>query len=196
VRLGKRSPPRGLFEADTLYADFVGRETFHGGRAGQRGEPFPAELFLPLSVGGWGRPSLPPSRLATALVLQTDEGVSDAEAAPRAASDLRGEGARGVAVDAKPFAQSTLREFRAPLLVHEPARALFRERLALAKRRGRRRRARRLKLARDTTPSFGRGAVKDTDNLLAAGIVRGRREREGRRGPRRGRRGGAGALPG
>lgn len=170
--LGTRGPQRGLFEADTLYADFVGRDTFYGWLASQRGELFPDELFLPMYIDGWGRPSVPPSLLATALVLQTYEGVSDAEAVARAAYDLRWKVALGVDVDAKPFAKSTLQEFRAQLIVHEQARTLFEESLELAKRRGKLRRDRPLKLALDTTPIFGRGAVKDTYNLLADGIVR------------------------
>jgi len=28
--LGKRSNQRGLFEADTMYVDFVGKDTFYG----------------------------------------------------------------------------------------------------------------------------------------------------------------------
>ncbi|MGH2371277.1 MAG: transposase, partial [Chloroflexota bacterium] len=159
--LGKRRPQRGLFEADTLYADFVGRDTFYGWLAAQRGELFPDELFLPLYVSGGGRPSVPPSLLATALILQTYEGVSDEEATARAAYDLRWKVALGVEVEAKPFAKSTLQEFRAQLIVHEQARTLFQESLDLAKRRGTLRRDRELKLALDTTPIFGRGAVKD-----------------------------------
>jgi hypothetical protein len=170
--LGTRGPQRGLFEADALYADYVGRGTFYGWLAAQRGELFPDELFLPLYVAGWGRPSVPPSLLATALVLQTYEGVSDGEATARAAYDLRWKVALGVEVEAKPFAKSTLQEFRAQLIVHEQARVLFQESLELARRRGRLRRDRKLTLALDTTPIFGRGAVKDTYNLLADGIVR------------------------
>jgi hypothetical protein len=169
--LGKRGPQRGLFEADTLYADFVGRDTFYGWLAAQRGELFPDELFLGLYIDGWGRPSVPPSVLATALVLQTYDGVSDDEATRRAAYDLQWKVALGVAVDTKPFAKSTLQEFRAQLVVHEEQRLLFQESLELAKRRGTLVRQRRLKVALDTTPILGRGAVKDTYNLLADGIV-------------------------
>src|SRR5207247_5219077 len=85
--LGRRGLQRGLFEADTLYSDFVGRDTFYGWLAAQRGELFPDELFLGLYIDGWGRPSVPPSLLATALVLQTYDGVSDEEANRRAAYD-------------------------------------------------------------------------------------------------------------
>src|SRR3982750_100649 len=169
--LGTRGPQRGLFEADTLYADFVGRDTFYGGLASQRGELFPDELFLGLYIAGWGRPSVPPSLLATALVLQTYEGVSDEEATQRAADDLRWKVALGIELDTKPFAKSTLQEFRAQLIVHEEQRLLFEQSLEAAKRRGKLGKQRRLKVALDTTPIFGRGAVKDTYNLLADGLV-------------------------
>lgn len=169
--LGTRGPQRGLFEADTLYADFVGRDTFYGWLAAQRGELFPDELFLGLYIAGWGRPSVPPGLLATALVLQTYEGVSDEEARQRAAYDLRWKVALGIEVDTKPFAKSTLQEFRAQLIVHEDQRLLFQQSLEVAKRRGKLARHRKLKVALDTTPVLGRGAVKDTYNLLADGIV-------------------------
>jgi Transposase DDE domain/Transposase domain (DUF772) len=169
--LGTRGPQRGLFEADTLYADFVGRDTFYGWLAAQRGELFPDELFLGLYVAGWGRPSVPPSVLATTLVLQTYDGVSDDEATRRAAYDLQWKVALGVEVEAKPFAKSTLQECRAQLIVHEDQRLLFQQSLELAKRRGKLGQHRKLKVALDTTPIFGRGAVKDTYNLLADGLV-------------------------
>jgi hypothetical protein len=169
--LGKRSPQRGLFEADTLYRDFVGRGTFYGWLAEQRGELFPDALFAGLYAHGWGRPSVPPSLLATALVLQTYAGVSDDEAVQRAAYDLRWKVALGTELDVRPFAKSTLQEFRAQLVVHEEQRLLLQESLKAAKRRGKLARQRKLKVALDTTPILGRGAVKDTYNLLADGIV-------------------------
>src|SRR6476469_3299209 len=138
--LGKRRPQRGLFEADTVYGEFVGRDNFYGGRA-----------------------SVPPSLLATALVLQTYDGVSDEEAKQRADYDLRWKVALGVELDARPFAKSTLQEFRAQLIVHEQAAVIFRRSLALARQRGRFRTAggerRRLAVALDTTNILGRGAV-------------------------------------
>jgi transposase len=174
--LGKRGPQRGLFEADTLYGDFVGRETFYGFLASQRGELFRDEDFAGLYVPDNGRPSVPPSLLATALVLQTYDGVSDEEAKQRADYDLRWKVALGVGLDGRPFAKSTLQEFRAQLIVHQEHAAIFRRSLELAKRRGRFRardgERRRLKVALDTTNILGRGAVKDTYNLLADGIVK------------------------
>src|SRR3954453_21043182 len=157
--LGKRSAQRGLFEADTLYADFVGRGTCYGWLAAQRGELFPDELFLGLYIAGWGRPSVPPRLLATALVLQTYDGVADEEATRRAAYDLQWKVALGVELDCKPFAKSTLQEFRAQLIVHADQRGLLPQSLAAAKRRGKRGKHRTLTVALDTTPIFGRGAV-------------------------------------
>jgi transposase len=169
--LGRRSPQQGLFEADALYREFVGRTTFYGWLADQRGELFRDEDFAELYARGWGRPSVPPSLLATALVLQTYAGVSDDEAVQRAAYDLRWKVALGIDLDARPFAKSTLQEFRAQLVVHAEQRALFQASLELAKRRGKLARHRKLTVALDTTPILGRGAVKDTYNLLADGIV-------------------------
>ena len=172
--LGKRQAQRGLFEADTQYGDFVGRQTFYGWLASQRGELFRDEDFAGLYVLNNGRPSVPPSLLATALVLQTYDGVSDEEAQRRAAFDLQWKVALGVELDRRPFAKSTLQEFRAQLVVHQEQRAIFQSSLELAKRRGKfraaRGEARRLRLVQDTSNILGRGAVKDTYNLLADGI--------------------------
>jgi hypothetical protein len=170
--LGKRGPQRGLFEADTLYGEFVGRDTFYGFLAAQRGELFRDEDFAGLYVPDNGRPSVPPSLLATALVLQTYDGASDDEAKQRADYDLRWKVALGVGLDERPFAKSTLQEFRAQLIVHGEQAAIFRKSLELAKRRGHFPKGRKLKAALDTTNILGRGAVKDTSNLLADGIVK------------------------
>jgi hypothetical protein len=53
--LGKRSAQWGLFEADTLYADFVGKRTFYGYLASERGELFRDEDFANLynAVVAW-----------------------------------------------------------------------------------------------------------------------------------------------
>jgi len=174
--LGKRGPQRGLFEADTAYGAFVGRDSFYGWLASQRGELFRDEAFAGLYVLDNGRPSVPPSLLAVALVLQTYDGVSDDEAKQRADYDLRWKVALGVELDARPFAKSTLQEFRAQLIVHQEQAAIFQQSLELAKQRGKFRtksgEQRKLKVALDTTNILGRGAVKDTYNLIGDGIIK------------------------
>ena len=106
--LGRRSLQRGLFEADNLYLSFVGEDTFYGFLARHGGELFRDEDFAEFYSPDWGRPSVPPSLLATALLLQTHDRVSDEEAKARADYDLRWKVALGVEADERPFAKSTL----------------------------------------------------------------------------------------
>src|SRR6266540_4426431 len=134
--LGQRSAQWGMFEADALYGDFVGRKNFYGFLASQRNELFRDEDFAALYCRHNGRPSVPPSLLATALVLQTYDRVSDDEATRRAAFDLQWKVALGVELDVRPFAKSTLQEFRAQLVVHEEQAAIFQQSLEWAKRQG------------------------------------------------------------
>jgi hypothetical protein len=169
--LGTRSPQKGLFEADTQHLEFVGSTSFYGFLASQRGHLFRDEDFAGLYNAKVGRPSVPPSLLATALVLQSHACVSDEEARQRACYDLRWKVALGIEVDTRPFAKSTLQEFRAQLVLHEEQGAIFQRSLELAKQRGHFKGQRKLRLALDTTNILGRGAVKDTYNLLADGIV-------------------------
>ena len=169
--LGERGPQRGFFEADRMYLKFVGLNTFYGFMGVHRDEIFRDEDFAKFYTLNTGRPSVPPSLLATALVLQTYDGVSDDEAKRRADYDIQWKVALGVEIEARPFAKSTLQEFRAQLIVHEDQRAIFQKSLELAKRQGYFKSNRKLKVALDTTNILGRGAVKDTYNLMADGIV-------------------------
>jgi len=167
--LGKRSRQRSLFEADNQYLDFVGRDSFYGFLANQRGKLFRDEDYAEFYCPDNGRPSVPPSLLANALLLQTHDQVSDEEAKARADYDLRWKVALGIKVDERPFAKSTLQLFRAQLILKEKMRAVFVRSLELAKQSGYLK-ERRLKVILDTTYILGRGAVKDTYNLLGDGI--------------------------
>lgn len=167
--LGKRSRQRGLFEADNQYLDFVGRDSFYGFLASQRGKLFRDEDFAEIYCPDNGRPSVAPSLLANALLLQTHDKVSDEEAKARADYDLRWKVALGIQVDERPFAKSTLQLFRAQLILKEKMRAVFIRSLEFAKQTGYLK-ARRLRVILDTTYILGRGAVKDTYNLLGDGI--------------------------
>jgi len=168
--LGLRSDQRGLFEADHLYLDYVGRDSLYGFLASQRGRLFRDEEFAELYCADNGRDSVPPSLLAAVLLLQTHDRASDEEAKARADFDIRWKVALGVAIDEKPFAKSTLQLFRAQLILHEKARAVFERSLQFARQAGYVK-GHRMKAALDTSYILGRGAVKDTYNLLADGIV-------------------------
>jgi len=169
--LGERSPQRGLFEADQLYLDHVGRESFYGFLAGQRDRIFHDQDFAKLYCLDNGRSSVPPSLLATALLLQTYERVSDEEAKERADFDLRWKVGLGIGLEDRPFAKSTLQVFRSQLILHEEVLTVFRKSLDFARQTGYLKN-RKIKAALDTSNILGRGAVKDTYNLLADGIVK------------------------
>lgn len=167
--LGKRPAQRSLFEAGVQAPKIVSEQSFYRFLASQRQELFPDEDYASLYHTKLGRPSVPPSLLATALVLQTYTKVSDEEAAERAAYDLRWKVALGIELEDIPFAKSTLQLFRSQLIVKDAVRASFERSLRLARKRGHLKG--RMRLAVDTTNVFGRGATKDTYNLLRDGIV-------------------------
>ena len=169
--LGERSDQRGLWEADRLYLDHVGKDTFYGLLASLRGRLFQDSDFAVFYCADNGRDSVPPSLLATALLLQTHDKVSDAEAKARADFDIRWKVALGIEVEDRPFAKSTLQVFRAQLILHDRVREVFESSLRLARESGYLKR-RSMKVALDTTNILGRGAVRDTFNLLADGIVK------------------------
>jgi len=167
--LGKRSEQQGLFEADHLYLKYVGAESFYGYLASQRNKLFRDEDFAEMYCPDNGRPGVPPSQLATALILQTYEKVSDEEAKRRADYDLCWKVALGIEVEEQPFAKSTLQLFRSQLILNEKMRAIFERSLEIAKETGYFK-SRKLRVVLDTSNILGRGAVKDTYNLLADGV--------------------------
>ena len=169
--LGERSDQRGLWEADRLYLDHVGRDTFYGLLASLRGRLFRDADFAEFYCADNGRDSVPPSLLATALLLQSHDKVSDAEAKARADFDIRWKVALGIEVEGRPFAKSTLQVFRAQLILHGKVREVFESSLRLARESGYLK-GRGMRVALDTTNILGRGAVKDAYNLLADGMVK------------------------
>jgi transposase len=100
--LGKQSDLDGV---EHPYLDHVGRDSFYGFLASHRGVLFHDEDFTDLYCSDNGRPSVPPSLLAAALLLQAYEGVSDEEAKARADFDLRWKVALGVGLEERPFAK-------------------------------------------------------------------------------------------
>ncbi len=107
--------------------------------------------------------------LAIALLLQAYDKVCDAEGTERAAFDMRWKVALGVEMDERPFAKSPRQLFRAQLLIHDKAQAMFTRSLEVARQTGCLQ-SRRARLAVDSTHIFGRGAVEDTYNLIAHGV--------------------------
>jgi transposase len=169
--LGRRSPQRELFRPDHTLSSHVGEETFYGWLAKHGPEWFQDEDFAGLYREDFGRPSVPPSQLCIALLLQTHEGASDEEAIERSAYDLRWKVALGLELEEKLCAKSTLQLFRAKLIVHEAYGQLLEKSVGACRAAGLMKR-RKLEAAVDTTPILGRGAVKDTYNLVSDAIRR------------------------
>ena len=153
--LGKRSESDG---GDHPYLDHVGRDSFYGFLASHRGDLFRDEDFTDLYCSDNGRPSVPPSLLATALLLQAYDGASDEEAKARADFDLRWKVALGVGLEERPFAKSTLQLFRARLILHERVRTVFEQSLAFARRTGYFRH-RRIRVVLDTSYILGKASA-------------------------------------
>jgi hypothetical protein len=168
--LGKRSPQRELFRPDNSLIAHVGANSFYGFMARQSGELFRDSDFADLySVGG--RPSVPPSLLCVLLALQARSGVSDQEAVDRTAFDIRWKVALGVELEEKLCAKSTLQLFRANLLLNERYLNLFEASVEACRGQGLGK-AEKLDVAIDSTPVLGRGAVKDTYNLVSDAVRR------------------------
>ena len=142
--LGERSEQRGLWEADRLYLDHVGRDTFYGLMASLRGRLFRDADFAAFYCLDNGRDSVPPSlcwplpccsslttRSATPRPRPERTSTSAGRACPRPRPGV----ALGIEVEDRPFAKSTLQVFRAQLILHDKVREVFESSLRLARER-------------------------------------------------------------
>ena len=150
--LGKRSPQRDLFRPDHTLRDHVGGKSFYALLAKDGQKWFRDEDFVDLYREDFGRPSVPPSQLCVALLLQSHDGVSDEEAIERTAYDLRWKVALGLGLDEKLCAKSTLQLFRAKLVLHESHEKLFEKSVQACREAGLLGRRRKVSVAIDTTP--------------------------------------------
>jgi transposase len=167
--LGKRTAQGWLFGSDQMFRSLVGEESFYVYLADHRHELFCDDDFASLYCKDNGRPSIAPSILAVALLLQWYDNVSDEEAARRAKLDLGWKTALGLELMDVPFVKSVLCEFRNKLIVHKQQKRFFELSLRHARAQGFFK-ARNIHVALDTTPIFGRGAVEDTFNMLAEAL--------------------------
>ena len=170
--MGKRSAQDKLFAADHVYLDFVGRDTLYGYMAQNREQLFRDEDFAALYCPDNGRQSVPPSLAVSLLFLRAYEGVSFAEAVERTKYDLRWKVALGLwkvalglEMEEVPMQKSALQEFEAKLVLHEMEEPILQKSIAEARRAGYLKSGK-IRVALDTTPILGKGAVKDTYNLL------------------------------
>lgn len=114
-----------------------------------------------------GRPTIPARVMATVMVLQAFEGLSDREACDRLEVDLRWQAACGVDAGAEAFHPTALVGQRNRLRASSRPRRLFEDTKVVAKQTGAmKNRARVL----DSTPIFDAVATEDTVTQLRASI--------------------------
>lgn len=169
--MGELSPQGNLFSGDQLHLDHVGRDSFYGWLATEGARVFPDGEFRDFYVLDNGRKSVPPSQMIRMVLLQWFDKVSDDQAIERAKFDLRWKVALGLEDHAGLCAKFTLQTFRGKLLLHEKGRDLLRRSVKVCRETGALR-SRKVRAALDTSPIIGRGAVKDTYNLVADAMVK------------------------
>lgn len=130
------------------------------------GDGYFADVFTRSRLG---RPTVPARVVATVMLLQAYEGLSDREAADRLAFDLRWKAAAGVAVSAPSFHPTVLVGMRNRLRDSDRPRRLFEDVNVAAGRAGLLRGRRRVV---DSTPLHDAVATQDTVIQLRASIRR------------------------
>src|SRR6187551_2283397 len=170
---GTSDPNRELLDAAALVGHLVPDGTVHAFLAEHRQRLFPDEMFADLFASGRGRPSVPADVIATVLVLQSLEGLSDRDALQALRTDLRWKVAAGLALDDEGFHPTVLTLWRNKLRASERPERIFDavreviERTGVLKGKTRR--------ALDSTVLDDAVATQDTVTQMIAAIRRVRR---------------------
>lgn len=167
--IGKRKAQAELFDVGNVFPFVLKPGTFHAQLAHAGPGLFSDEDFVKRYCDRLGRPSVPPSMLALTLLLQQEAGISDEETIERTRCDLRWAAVLRRAAGEPLCAKSTFQLFRSHLVLHDEVLTLFQRSIREAKRSGLLK-GKALRVAIDTKPIVGRGAVQDTYNLVATGI--------------------------
>ncbi|WP_447924826.1 IS1182 family transposase [Georgenia muralis] len=122
---GRSRDQRDLFDAESMAGGLLEPGSVYAFLAEHRMALFPEELFADLFRSSRGRPSVPADVVATVLVLQTLNGLSDREAAEAVTFDLRWKAACGLAVQAPAFHPTTLTYWRRRLAGSERPNRIF-----------------------------------------------------------------------
>jgi transposase len=165
--LGRRDPQAGFFSAQGL-SHRVASDSFYGRMAAVSEVLFRDDDLREMYDPANGRPSLPPSLMSGALLLQFHDDVSDEEAVERLMFDLRWQVALNLPTDFPGFNPSSLSYFRKRLIEHGQERYAFDRFVSVGREAGFI--PDRVTLLTDTTRTRGAGAVMDTYTLLRKGI--------------------------
>jgi transposase len=109
---GTSNPNVELMDAAAFVSHLVPDDSVYAFLAAHRRRLFPDNMFSDLFASGRGRPSQPAEVIASVLVLQSLEGLSDREAAQALATDLRWKVACGLSITDAGFHPTTLTQWR------------------------------------------------------------------------------------
>lgn len=122
---GHSEPNRELLDAAALCRQLVPEGSVEAFLADHRHELFPDELFADLFPSDRGRPSVPADVIATAMVLQALEGLSDRDAARALRDRISWKVACGLALDDEGFHHTVLTYWRNRLRTSERPERIF-----------------------------------------------------------------------
>ena len=109
---GSSDPNVELLDAAAFVSHLVPPDSVYAFLAEHRHQLFPDDAFADLFPSGRGRPSQPADVIASVLVLQSLEGLSDREATQAVATDLRWKVACGLSITDAGFHPTTLTQWR------------------------------------------------------------------------------------
>lgn len=122
---GVYRPDRELLDAAALCSHLLGPGSVHAFLAEHRRQLFPDDMFEDLFPSGRGRPSVPADVIATVIVLQALEGLSDRQAVRRLETDIAWKAAAGLALSDESFHSTVLVLWRAKLRNSERPERIF-----------------------------------------------------------------------
>lgn len=170
MALGRAQVQRGFQDPREILGDRLREGSLYRLLADHGQVMFPDGYFADLYAESVrGRPTVPARVMATVMLLQSFEGLSDREACDRLEADLRWQAAAGVDVGAAAFHPTALTGMRNRLRASARPRRLFEDTKVVALAAGAMKgRARVL----DSTPVYDAVATQDTVTQLRAAIRR------------------------
>jgi hypothetical protein len=117
--------PDAQLDAATWCRHLVAEGSVHAFLADHRQQLFPAELFADLARQGGGHPSVPAEVVATVMVLQALEGLSDREAISALRRDIAWKVACGLRLDDEGFHPTVLVYWRSRIRRSSQPRRIF-----------------------------------------------------------------------
>lgn len=166
--LGRVDPQGSLLDPGQLFGHLVTKGSFYE-KLGRHGhELISDDDFAHMYSSVRGRPSIPPSMMVRALLLQVKDGTSDRESARRSRVDLDWKAALGLDADHPGIGATTFSLMRARIVLHDADQELFRKTVEKAVEVGLF--PSKVLALIDSSPVLGAGAVQDTYELVRSAI--------------------------